>query len=181
MGGEIGVESDPGRGSCFTVRLPLRRVGEAKPPTQLAPAAPPELRPMALRVLAAEDNAVNQLVLKTLLHQLGVEPALVDNGAAAVEAWEGAAWDVVLMDIQMPVMDGLAAASAIRARELETGRPRTPIVALTANAMAHQVEQYLAAGMDDHVAKPIEAAALFAALSAATGAVAEAGEAGAAA
>jgi CheY-like chemotaxis protein len=69
---------------------------------------------------------------------------------------------VILMDIQMPVMDGLTATATIRGRELETGRARTPIVALTANAMSHQVEQYLAAGMDSHVAKPIEAAALFA-------------------
>jgi CheY-like chemotaxis protein len=68
----------------------------------------------------------------------------------------------------MPEMDGLDAAAAIRERERRTGRPRTPIVALTANAMSHQIEEYLAAGMDAHVAKPIEAAALFAALSAAT-------------
>jgi signal transduction histidine kinase/ActR/RegA family two-component response regulator len=170
MGGEISVESELGRGSCFTLRVPLPRVGEAKPATVLAPAPPPTLQPGALRVLAAEDNSVNQLVLKTLLHQLGVEPVVVGDGAAAVAAWEGAAWDVVLMDIQMPVMDGLAAAAAIREAERREGRARTPIIALTANAMSHQVEQYLAAGMDGHVAKPIEASALFAALVEATSA-----------
>ena len=168
MGGDISVTSQVGEGSCFTLRAPLRRVGEARGPVQLAPAAPPERPSVALRVLAAEDNAVNQLVLKTLLHQLGVEPMVVDNGAAAVDAWESGHWDVILMDIQMPGMDGLTATSMIRARELEAARPRTPIVALTANAMAHQVKEYLAAGMDDHVAKPIEAEALFRALCDAT-------------
>ena len=69
-----------------------------------------------MRVLAAEDNAVNQLVLKTLLHQIGVEPVVVDNGEQALEAWESAPWDVILMDMQMPVMDGLTATRAIRER-----------------------------------------------------------------
>ena len=169
MGGDITVASELGLGSTFTLRVPLPRVGDAKAPVALTPPSPAETAmPEAIRVLAAEDNAVNQLVLKTLLHQLGVEPTVVDNGQAALAAWEASHWDVILMDIQMPVMDGLTAAAAIRAREAETGRPRVPIVALTANAMSHQVEQYLAAGMDRHVAKPIEAAALFAALSAAT-------------
>jgi len=167
MDGDISVTSHEGEGSCFTLRVNLPRIGDAKPPAALAPAAPPELKSASIRVLAAEDNSVNQLVLKTLLHQLGVDPTLVDNGQAAVEAWENAQWDVILMDIQMPVMDGLTATAKIRGRELETGRARTPIVALTANAMSHQVEQYMATGMDTHVAKPIEAAALFAALCAA--------------
>ena len=160
MDGEISVESELGLGARFTVRLPLRWLGEER---QLASAIepPPEQPEIALRVLAAEDNAVNQLVLKTLLHQMGVDPHVVDNGQQAVEAWETGEWDVILMDIQMPVMDGLTATAAIRNREADTGRPRTPIVALTANAMAHQVEQYILAGMDSHVAKPIQAVDLF--------------------
>ena len=113
------------------------------------------------RILAAEDNAVNQLVLKTLLAQIGAEPVMVADGAEALEAWEAAQFDLILMDVQMPQMDGPTATRMIRAREAESGRPRTPIVALTANAMAHQVEEYLAAGMDSHVAKPIDAAELY--------------------
>ena len=115
-------------------------------------------------MLAAEDNEINQLVLKTLLGQLGIEPEIVGDGVAALEAWERGDWDVILMDVQMPRMDGPSATQAIRRRDAELGRPRTPIVALTANAMTHQVGEYLAAGMDDFVAKPIEVAQLFAAL-----------------
>jgi two-component system, sensor histidine kinase len=160
MTGEINVESTLGLGSTFTLRIPLRWVGEEKAIYKVID-RPSERPEIALRVLAAEDNAVNQLVLKTLLHQMGVDPTVVENGQLAVAAWEDGEWDVILMDIQMPVMDGLTATSQIRARELATGRARTPVVALTANAMSHQVEQYIAAGMDGHVAKPIQAVELF--------------------
>jgi CheY-like chemotaxis protein len=115
-------------------------------------------------VLAAEDNSVNQLVLRTLLNQAGVQPLIVENGRQAVDAWARETWDVILMDVQMPDMDGPTATREIRAREAAEGRARTPIIALTANAMAHQVAEYRAAGMDSFVAKPIEVARLFAAL-----------------
>ncbi len=165
MGGVIEVDSELGRGSTFTVILPMPRVGEEKPATPLpSPDVPHRDSSPGLRVLAAEDNTVNQLVLKTLLHQIGVEPVVVADGAAALEAWEAGHWDAILMDVQMPVMDGPTATRAIRERERQTGRPRTPIIALTANAMSHHVADYLAAGMDDHVAKPIEAGRLFQAL-----------------
>jgi len=117
-----------------------------------------------LRVLAAEDNTVNQLVLRTLLHQIGIDPVVVDNGLQAIEAWEREPWDVILMDVQMPEMDGPTATAVIRGRELAEGRARTPIVALTANAMAHQVAEYLGAGMDGFVPKPIEVGRLYEAL-----------------
>jgi signal transduction histidine kinase/CheY-like chemotaxis protein len=159
MGGAIGLESAPGKGSTFIVTLPLARLGERTTgEAPVAEAAPAELPP--LRVLAAEDNRVNQMVLRALLEQMGIEPTIVDDGSQAVEAWRAAAWDLVLMDVQMPVMDGLTAAQAIREAETAEGRPRTPIIALTANVMAHQLESYLAAGMDEVVAKPIEAARL---------------------
>lgn len=161
MGGEIGVESRLGRGSIFTVVLPLERLGEVvEAPVNAAAAAEPADFP-PLRVLAAEDNRINQIVLSTLLGQIGVTPSMVGDGAAAVAAWEAQTWDVILMDIHMPVLDGVEAVKQIRAAEARTGRPRTPVIALTANAMTHQVEALLAAGMDRHVAKPIDAAVLF--------------------
>jgi signal transduction histidine kinase/CheY-like chemotaxis protein len=166
MGGEVGAESRLGEGSTFTVSLAVPRTGEARPaPALPSPDSPAsEALPSGLRVLAAEDNAVNQLVLKTLLHHAGVEPVLVGDGAQAVAAWAREPWDLILMDVQMPVMDGPTAVREIRAREAAEGRARTPIIALTANAMAHQIAEYMAAGMDGHVAKPIEARALFEAL-----------------
>jgi CheY-like chemotaxis protein len=89
---------------------------------------------------------------------------MVENGADAVDAWRAAHWDLVLMDIQMPVMDGVTATRLIRQAEREAGRPRTPIVALTANALSHQAAEYVAAGMDGLVPKPIEFSQLLAAI-----------------
>jgi signal transduction histidine kinase/CheY-like chemotaxis protein len=163
MGGQMTVTSELGRGSTFTLLIPLERIGDEQAPAP-APPVEEEAAPLALRVLAAEDNAVNQLVLKTLLHQLGVDPHIVEDGKAALEAWETGEWDVILMDVQMPEMDGVAATAAIRAREAVTGRARTPIIALTANAMSHQVQGYEAAGMDGFVPKPIQIATLYGAL-----------------
>jgi PAS domain S-box-containing protein len=168
MGGKITAGSKPGQGTTFTVALPLRKLAGAVPPPAdagLAEARADDGR--EIRVLAAEDNKVNQLVLRTLLNQAGIDPVIVDDGKAAVEAWESGDWDVILMDVQMPVMDGPAASRAIRQREAVTGRPPTPIVALTANVMSHQVRDYELAGMNGWVAKPIEVAALFESLEAA--------------
>ncbi|RAK67277.1 ATP-binding protein [Phenylobacterium kunshanense] len=173
MGGAIEAHSAPGTGARFTLLLPLRRVGDAE--TQLREVETPAERSAAalaeggppLRVLAAEDNAVNQLVLRTLLEQIGIDPVIVGDGAAAVEAWRATPCDLILMDVEMPVLDGVAAARAIRDAEAAEGRPRTPILALTANAMQHQVTAYLAAGLDGHVAKPIDAAQLYEAIASA--------------
>jgi len=142
--------------------------------TQDAPPLPAGTEPAAtdpepvpdrpLRVLAAEDNTTNRLVLEAMVGILGFDMDIVGDGQAAVEAWRMGDYDVILMDIQMPVMDGIEATRRIRAEEGRTGRPRTAIVAVSANAMNHQVEEYLAAGMDRHVAKPIELARLHGAI-----------------
>ena len=166
LGGVITVTSTEGKGSIFRVVLPLERTGDetAEAPGEEqagALALEPERQ---LRVLAAEDNSVNQLVLKTLLQQVGIDVFVVGDGQQALDAWREHDWDLILMDVQMPVMDGPTATGAIRAEEFRAGRARTPIIALTANVMAHQTAQYLAAGMDSFVAKPIDAAKLFEAI-----------------
>jgi len=166
MDGDIVAEGRIGEGSAFTVTLGLPWLGPT-PAASVAAArdvgAGPAEDP-ALKVLAAEDNHVNRLVLQTLLGQAGLVPHIVENGALAVEAWAAAEWDLVLMDIHMPVMDGVAAVREIRSREAAGGLRRTPVIALTANAMTHQIQDLLAEGMDGHVAKPIDVADLFAAM-----------------
>ncbi|MDO9338839.1 MAG: response regulator [Caulobacteraceae bacterium] len=153
MGGSIGADSVLGEGSCFTVRLPLARAARPPRPAVIEPAT---AEPADLRILCAEDNATNRLVISTLLGQVGLNAHLVENGQQAVEACAVAHWDLVLMDVQMPVMDGPTAVRAIRAAEAADRRPRTPIIALTANAMAHHRAEYLAVGMDAMVAKPLQ-------------------------
>ena len=177
MGGSIKVQSREGRGSTFTVLVALPREetltdvhyidddSELTPVGARAPRIVEEsLEPVRLRVLAADDNPTNQKVVAAVLAPLNAEVTLVDDGAACIEAWKTGSFDIVLMDIHMPVMDGVEAAGAIRALEARDGRIRTPIIAVTANALAHQVEGYLAAGMDGHVAKPIEVTKLYAAI-----------------
>jgi len=167
MGGSVRAESRLGCGSTFIVELPLVRLGEVEraPATEAMEETNADLT--GLRVLAAEDNLTNQLVLKTLLAQVGIEPLMVENGQLAFEAWAAAPFDLILMDMQMPVMDGLTATGLIRAAEARTGRARTRIVALSADALAHQVAAYALADMDGCLAKPIEVHRLFETLRAA--------------
>lgn len=180
MGGSIAVDSRPGEGATFTLELPLAIADDREnhpdeaipahavaPPTPRADARAVEAEPKVLKILVAEDHQVNRLVIRAMLEQLGIDPIIVEDGVHAVAAWEREDWDAILMDIQMPEMDGLTATLRIREREALTGRPRTPIVAVTANAMTHQTKAYMAAGMDGVVPKPIEITALAAALEAA--------------
>ncbi len=164
MGGDVTATSRAGRGSTFTVTLSVERCVDVDPVRErdlvaedLAPAAAGR----DLRVLVVEDNSTNQKVIRAILEPMNAVVDVAENGEAAVAAWAAKDFDFVLMDVQMPVMDGLAATREIRARETAENRPRTPIVALTANAMNHQIKDYVDAGMDAHVAKPIEPALLF--------------------
>jgi signal transduction histidine kinase/NO-binding membrane sensor protein with MHYT domain/ActR/RegA family two-component response regulator len=162
MGGRLAVRSAPGEGAEFGFTLALERLAD-----DALPSPPPAVQDegeLMLRILVAEDNSNNQLVLSALLEPFGVELTMVGDGVAAVEAFRAGVFDVILMDAQMPRMNGVAAAGAIRRLEREGGLSRTPIIALTANVMNHQVQEYLAAGMDAFVAKPIQLPELVAAL-----------------
>jgi PAS domain S-box-containing protein len=157
MDGRIGVESTPGQGSTFWVELPLQRAA--------AQAAAPLITPQqlgSLDLLVAEDNSTNQLVIRAILESLGHRVTLVSDGRAALDAVQRQAVDMILMDVQMPVMDGPTAARAIR--NLPGAAGQVPIIALTANAMAGDRESYVAAGMDDYVSKPIDPKRLLEAL-----------------
>lgn len=160
MGGEIDFTSTLGEGSCFSFTTPL---ASAEAPTSVAQAQEPSFDE-ALRVLVADDNPTNRLVIRTLLEQFGIDTVTVDSGAAAIEAWEGGTWSAILMDIHMPGMDGLEATQAIRRRERTGGRSRIPIIAVTASVLSHETDAYFAAGMDDFIAKPIELPRLLASL-----------------
>jgi CheY-like chemotaxis protein len=137
----------------------------------LAAADPPECAAGQTRgrarILAAEDNATNQLILRALLEPFDVELTMVADGRQAVEAWATARFDMILMDVQMPVLNGTDATVEIRERERCEGLQRIPIIALTANVMGHQIEAYARAGMDGHVSKPIQTTELLTAIEAA--------------
>lgn len=158
MGGEVSVASRLGRGTTFTVILPLETV-EAPLAGEIAMA---DSLPAELSILVAEDNPTNQAVIHALLGSFGWRLTIVGDGEKALEAQRTEAFDVILMDVHMPVLDGLAAVRAIRAGE--AGDPCVPIIALTADAMIGDRDQFLASGFDSYVAKPIEAAKLFQAI-----------------
>ncbi|WP_109121598.1 PAS domain-containing hybrid sensor histidine kinase/response regulator [Azospirillum sp. TSO22-1] len=175
MGGEIGVDSRPGGGSAFWFTVPLEAA--AAPDDDDAP-EPVAVRLRPLRVLLAEDNPVNRKVAVALLARQGHAVTVAGDGAEALDRVRRERFDVVLMDMQMPRMDGLEAARRIRA--LPGTRGAVPIVALTANALAGDAERCLAAGMSDYVPKPIVPEALAAALARQCGTRVEAGAAAAA-
>jgi signal transduction histidine kinase/CheY-like chemotaxis protein len=152
MGGSIAVESEPGKSSCFWVQLPLLAVQRAV----TAPSESPEPTALALqgKILLVEDNEVNRIVACSLLEMCGHTVTVACDGVQGVEIWSQGEFDLILMDCQMPRMDGYQAARVIRERE--GGRRRIPILALTASAMANEREECRAAGMDDFLSKPIQ-------------------------
>ncbi len=151
MGGDLVCTSQQGRGSCFTVTVDLAPAPDPLPVTAGAGVVSPALQG---HVLLAEDNPVNALVAEAALKKMGLTVELVEDGLQALASFRAQPPDLVLLDCQMPVMDGFEAVRRMREHEREQGLPRTPVVALTANALQGDREHSLAAGMDDHLAKP---------------------------
>jgi diguanylate cyclase (GGDEF)-like protein len=153
MGGEIGVESAPGIGSTFWFVVPLK-LG-ASPALVAVPAVQtPIARRRFPEILIVEDNRTSQTIAAGMLQMLDCIPEVVANGRVAVQAFKRKSWDLILMDCNMPEMDGYEATAVIRGLEADSGR-RVPIVAMTANTQAIDIEKCLSAGMDDHLPKPL--------------------------
>jgi signal transduction histidine kinase/response regulator of citrate/malate metabolism len=157
MGGRIWLESELGAGSQFHFEVPLPKA--QAPVKDDAPSVPAAMPLSKLRVLVAEDNAVNTKLAMRFLQKLDCEAVHVENGALAADRVRDEDFDVVLMDVQMPVMDGLEATRLIRERERQTG-DHVPIIALTASAMKGDADMAIAAGMDAYLSKPLDLAAL---------------------
>lgn len=153
MGGKITVMSTMGQGSCFTVTLPLEASTdqESLPDTHVTQFSLP-----ALKILAADDIEQNRRLLKIMLEKQGHALTLASNGQEVVEAWQAQPYDVILMDVQMPVMDGLSASMLIRALEKQSSKARTPMIALTASVLEQDRRAASLFGMDGFASKPIE-------------------------
>jgi signal transduction histidine kinase len=161
MGGEMEIESEPGLGASFRFRLPFGRRGDgADEPVAASPRPSPAPGPRA--VLLVEDDAVNRMAVRTLLEKAGYRAVAAANGEEALRELGSGYYDLILMDIQMPVMDGVEATRAIRAGRAGADKRAIPIIALTAYAMAGDREAFIAAGIDDYLAKPVEADRLMA-------------------
>ena len=167
MGGQLGVDSKPGEGSRFWFAVGLAVISEEHPdddaegrridPIVAAPAD--DAAALPLRVLAVDDNELNRRLIAAMCARLPIALDCVDSGGACLERLREASFDVILMDIQMPDMDGVTTTRHIRA--MDTGTATIPIIALTANAMKGDRESYLESGMDGYVSKPIKPPVLF--------------------
>ncbi|WP_454714641.1 MASE1 domain-containing protein [Caulobacter segnis] len=155
MGGKIGVDSVPGRGSCFWIELSAPTAEEVAVPER-----PKVANPGAARILIVDDHPINLEIGEALLTLVGCQVDVAENGKQAVEKATLGGYDVILMDIHMPQMDGLQATRAIKALRNEAGK--VPIIAMSADALPRQVERCYAAGMVDHIAKPIQREVLYA-------------------
>lgn len=158
MGGEIGVDSQAGKGSTFWFRVTFDRAEEMPSSADLQTETVSASEEIALRVLVAEDNKVNQMVVKGMLKKLNVDVTFADDGRQALALFEReyALIDAVLMDCEMPEMDGFQATMGIRMFEQKNALPRHPVVALTAHALGEFRQRCLDAGMDDFLTKPLQ-------------------------
>lgn len=166
MGGSVSVRSVPGKGSTFFAHLQLERLLDCDEAAAPLAAARETNEARELQILYADDHAVNRQVVSLILEPLGIVMTLAQDGAEALALVKASAFDLILMDVQMPGMDGLTATRLIRQHEVEHGLDRTPIISLTANAMDYDVTRSMAAGSDLHLPKPIRPAALIEAVEA---------------
>ena len=159
MGGSISVKSSPGRGSSFSLDLPFRLGSQITTQPAVPPPALPDAHRRQLRVLVAEDNPMNQRTIALILEKIGCQAICTDNGLEALQCWHDSDVDLILMDIQMPVMGGEEALQRIRAEEARTGR-HIPVIALTADVLKGTQDKLLQAGFDGYLTKPLRIKAL---------------------
>lgn len=161
MGGTISFMSESGKGSQFKVSIPLKQVEEANSQfegktVELIRSTTQQSIDQRLKVLLVEDNVVNQMISRAMLEHLNCEITLASDGKTAIAEYQNQRPDLILMDCNMPIMDGFEATRHIRKLEHQTNQPRTPIIAVTAHAFEHIRQDCLAAGMDEHLSKPFD-------------------------
>ena len=160
MGGELRVESEPGQGAMFYFVVTFPKARETVHHREETATQPTVTPSKGLQVLVAEDNPINQKLIRVVLEKMGATVTIADNGQEALEARKKGSYDIIFMDVQMPVMGGEEATQAILAYEKENGVPHVPIIALTANALPGDKEKYMQAGMDDYTTKPLRIEAI---------------------